>query len=155
MCLVLLCVCGFEACCSGKPGAPVTAGSLDSSLPQLASLLCFIPRSQTPAEGEKKLLSPGCCSFTLSSARSLSLTIHPSLLGSPPPIRFLVTPASLSLCSSLFWLLVSSFLCHKNTHAHTLDPKASLNDRLQEGRRKKQREGEKSNLNQTVASLQH
>lgn len=98
VCLVLLCICGLRPADQGKPGAPVTAGSLDRSLPRLPLLLRFILRWQTPTEGEEKLLSPGCCSFTLSSARSLTLTVHPSLLGSPPPpIRFLVTPVTLSL----------------------------------------------------------
>lgn len=122
VCLVLLCICGLRPADQGKPGAPVTAGSLDRSLPRLPLLLRFILRWQTPTEGEEKLLSPGCCSFTLSSARSLTLTVHPSLLGSPPPpIRFLVTPVtlSLSLSSSLSWLLVSSFPCYKHTHTDT------------------------------------
>lgn len=101
----------------------MTAGSLDLSLPRLPSLLCFIPRSQTPAEGKKSFYLPAAAASHSLLLDSLTLAVHPSLLGSPPPIRSLITPAplsrSLSLSSSLSWLLVSSFLCHKHTHAYT------------------------------------
>lgn len=81
----------------GKPGAPVTAGSLNPSLPRLPFALLLYPSLADAGRGRGKLLSPGCCSFTLSSARALTLTVHPSLLGSPPPIR----SPSLSLSPSL------------------------------------------------------
>lgn len=147
VCLVPLRVCGLRPADREKPGAPVTAGSLDSSLPRLASLLCFIPRSQTPAEGEKSFYLPAAAaSHSLLLDLSLSQSTPP-LFGSPPPIRFLVTPASPLLSLSL-----SSFLCHKHTHAHTLDPKASLDDRLQQGPREDSKQGGKSNLNRTVVA---
>ncbi len=80
-----------------KPGAPVTAGSLDLSLPCLASLLCFIPRLQTPAEGEKSFYLPA-------AAASHSLLLDLSLSQSTPPfLAFLL----LSACSLLLPLSLS------------------------------------------------
>lgn len=95
-CLVLLCVCDPRPADQEKPGAPVTAGSLDSSLPQLASLLCFIPRSQTPAEGEKSFYLPA-------AAASHSLLLDLSLSQSTPPslARLLLSASSLLLPLSL------------------------------------------------------
>lgn len=129
------CAFGLRPAAQVKPGAAVSPGSLDPSLARLPPLLCFIPRSQTPAEGERSFYLPAAA-----ASRSLLLNLHPSLLGSsPPPIRFLVTPASpLSLA---LWA-VSEQLSMQQTH--TLDPKPCLNDSLQ-----------RSNLNQTVAPLQH
>lgn len=119
MCLILLCVCGLrpadqrEARSSSDNRQPGFV-----SLPRLASLLCFIPRSQAPAEGEKSFYLPAAAaSHSLLLALSLSQS-YPSLLGSPPPpIRFLVTPAlALTLSPFLIRLLVNSFPCHKHTH---------------------------------------
>lgn len=127
----------------------MTAGSLDSSLPRLASLLCFIPRSQTPAEGEKRFYLPAAAashSLLLDLPLSLSLSLFlttpplPPRLSSSYPLPCYSCPPSLSLAPSLelCFLAVSEQLsmpqthihAHKNTHREqTLDPKAFLNGR--------------------------
>lgn len=99
-CLVLLCVCGLRPADPRKPGAPVTAGSLDSSLRWLASLFRFIPHSQTPAEGEKSFYLPA-------AAASHSLLLDLSLSQSTPPsvVFLLLSACSLLLPLSLFFSL--------------------------------------------------
>lgn len=117
VCLVLLCVCGV------RPAHPREAGSSsDSRQPALVSPSAgftplLYPSLADTGRGREKLLSAGCCSFTLSTARSHS-----------PPLPLWLSssylPPSPSL--SLPLLLGSFFMPQTHTCTHTLDPKASL-----------------------------
>lgn len=99
--LFLLGVCGMRPADREKPGAQVTAGSLDSSHPRLASLLCFIPRMQTPAEGKKRFYLPAAAaSYSLLLDLSLSQSTPPSLALLLLSASSLLLPLSLSLSLS-------------------------------------------------------
>lgn len=95
VCLVLLCICGLRPADQGKPGAPVTAGSLDRSLPRLPLLLCFILRWQTPTEGEKSFYLPAAAA-SHSLLRDLSLS-----QSTPPSLALLLLLSASSLLPSL------------------------------------------------------
>lgn len=117
----LMWVCGAEACWSREAGSSSDNRQPGLVSPSAGSTPRLYPSLAVAGRAREKLLSPGCCSFTLSSARSLTLAIHPSLSGSPPPIRFLVIPASISVSVSLALspLALAELLSMQQTHTCT------------------------------------
>ena len=115
--LVLPHVYGLRPADTRKPGAPVTAGSLYSLLLWLASVLCFIPRTQTPVEAEKSFYLRLLQLHTLFCSFSHNQPLPPLLSSSYWLPRY--SCLSLSLYLSLSLSAVSEQLSMPQTHKRT------------------------------------